>query len=210
MFERFDIYIDGRLMEGADPEEVRRALCRVNGIDDGRARKLLSGVPVRVKSGVDAETAGAYRATFRRIGVLVDIRPASIDKGIDNGKAPAAAPGETAYAPPGVAPTDPAPRLAGTSVAQDEDGPELLPPNTGTLADCAAPAPARPLPDVSRLDLDLSGTDLDPSPAPPPAEIDTDHLSAEPPNAGSLQDCAVEKPARPLPDVSHLRLLDPD
>jgi hypothetical protein len=50
------------------------------------------------------------------------------------------------------------------------------------------------------------GATLDLSEPPPPADIDTSSLEALPANTGSLADCHVEKPHRPIPDISHLDL----
>ncbi len=52
------------------------------------------------------------------------------------------------------------------------------------------------------------GATIDHTPAPPAAAIDTSSLEALPPNSGSLEDCRVEKPPRPVPDISHLKLVD--
>jgi hypothetical protein len=52
------------------------------------------------------------------------------------------------------------------------------------------------------------GATIDETPPAPPADFDTRGLEALPPNTGSLADCRVEKPARPIPDISHLRLVD--
>lgn len=202
MFERFDIYITGRLVDGTDPAEARRALCRMDGIDEARALRLLSGVPIKVKSGVDVETAGKYRATFRKIGILIDIRPSEAASGVPVEAAVSRPDSEPATASSEAAPNPDRSAAAGHAEL------ELLPPNTGSFEDCALPVVPEPLPDISALTLDLSDGDLDPSPPPPAPAIDTDHLSAEPANAGTLEDCTVEKPAMPIPDVSHLRLLD--
>ena len=50
------------------------------------------------------------------------------------------------------------------------------------------------------------GATIDLTKPPPPADIDTSSLEALPPNTGSLADCHVEKPQRPIPDISHLGL----
>jgi hypothetical protein len=57
-------------------------------------------------------------------------------------------------------------------------------------------------------DLAEPGAILDHTPPPPPADIDTGSLEALPPNSGSLEDCRQDKPPRPIPDISHLRLVD--
>ncbi|MBT8430504.1 MAG: hypothetical protein KJN79_11380 [Gammaproteobacteria bacterium] len=71
-----------------------------------------------------------------------------------------------------------------------------------------AEAPHRPPADSGGYGLAEPGAILDHSEAPAPAEIDTGSLEALPPNTGSLEDCRVEKPHRPIPDISHLRLVD--
>lgn len=58
------------------------------------------------------------------------------------------------------------------------------------------------------FDLAAPGATIDETPPPAPAEISTDGLEALPPNSGSLEDCKVEKPHRPIPDISHLQLTD--
>lgn len=52
------------------------------------------------------------------------------------------------------------------------------------------------------------GAIIDNSQPPPPVEIDISSLSAAPPNSGSLEDCKVEKPPHPIPDISHLDIVD--
>jgi hypothetical protein len=88
------------------------------------------------------------------------------------------------------------------------DEPELLPPNTGTLEDYAEDVEAAPLPDIGHIDLAGQEQPLDDTPPPPPADIQTDHLSAEPANTGDLSEYAEEKPSRPIPDISRLKLED--
>ena len=52
------------------------------------------------------------------------------------------------------------------------------------------------------------GAIIDPTPAPAPADIDTGELEALPPKTGSLADCRVEKPPQPIPDISHIKILE--
>jgi hypothetical protein len=52
------------------------------------------------------------------------------------------------------------------------------------------------------------GAILDHSPTAPAAQINTDGLEALPANSGSLEDCRQEKPPQPIPDISHMRLVD--
>lgn len=178
--ERFDIYFAGQLLPDQDPAAARVWLGRQFKLQGEALERLFSGQPVRIKQGVDLDTAGRYRAAFRQAGALLDIRPA--DQGDD-------------------APASPAPPPA-------TDEPELLPANTGSLADCAPPEPDNPPPDVGHLALDQPERPLDDTPPPPPADIDTSHLSAAPANSGDLSDCAPPQPDAPLPDISELRLAE--
>lgn len=56
------------------------------------------------------------------------------------------------------------------------------------------------------MDLAAPGATIDLTKPAPPANIDTGSLEALPPNTGSLEDCQVEKPHQPIPDISHLGL----
>jgi hypothetical protein len=190
-FDRFDVYFSGKLLTDRPEQDVREAVARLFKADAARVAMLFSGKPVRIRRGVDAETAGRYRASLRAAGALVDIRP-------NNDPAPPSTGTNR--------PVEDVPPVAGVEVSEDGPEFELLPPRTGSLADIAPPSPPPLRPDLSGLDLAQPGAPLDDTPPPPPARIPTDHLSAGAPNAGSLEDCVVIKPARQLPDISHLRI----
>jgi len=190
-FDRFDVYFSGKLLPGRAEGVVREAVARLFKADAAQLDMLFSGKPVRIKRGVDAETAGRYRASLRAVGALVDVRPNNDD------------------APPPTRtnrPTEDIVPVTGVEVSEDGPDYELMPPRTGSLADIAPPPPPPLRPDVSHLDLAQPGAPLDDTPPPPPAQIPTDHLSAGAPNAGSLEDCVVVKPAQHLPDISHMRI----
>jgi hypothetical protein len=187
----FDVYFRGALLADAEPGQVRERLAALFGLGAAELDRLFGSNPVCVKRAVDVDTAAQLRGRFRDAGALVDIRPA---EAAVKPPAPAASPAD----PPGPAP-------AGIG---DDVGWILAAPQTGSLADYARPVVPVPLPDISGLDLAQAGTNLaDDEVAPPPA-IDTSHLSVAPPNAGSLEDCRQEKPARPIGDISHLALSD--
>lgn len=88
------------------------------------------------------------------------------------------------------------------------------PPSTKPAASSAAPlssartgGKAAETPSVGNaMGLAPPGATIDRAESPPPANIDTSSLEALPPNTGSLEDCHVEKPHRPIPDISHLNL----
>jgi len=180
--QRYDIYFAGELMPDHPPEQVKQWLGAQFRLQGEALEQLFSGQPVRIKQDVDMDTAGRYRAAFRKAGALVEIRPAT-----DQPAAPVATPGPAAAA---------------------ASEPELLPPNTGSLEDCAAEIAATPLPAIDHIDLAAPEQPLDDRPPPPPAAISTEHLSATPPNSGDLSDCAPPPPDTPLPDISRLQLTD--
>jgi hypothetical protein len=188
--QRFDIYFAGELLPDHAPEAVKQWLGAQFKLQGEALDQLFSGQAVRIKQGVDMDTAGRYRAAFRKAGALLEIRPIS---------------------PAGDAPPQPAtaaPAQESTTAAAPGSEPELLPANTGSLEDCAAPVAAAPLPDIGYMDLESPERPLDDTPPAPAAEIDTSHLSAGPANSGDLSDCVQDKPARPIPDISQLQLAD--
>jgi len=82
------------------------------------------------------------------------------------------------------------------------------PANTGTLEDCAEEIEFTQLPDISTMDLSDEGETLDDSSFVEPPDIDTSSLSVAPANTGSLEDCAEEKEAIKIPDISKIKLAD--
>ena len=190
-FDRYDIFFSAKFVKGYDPAKVKQTVAQVFRANAAQLEILFSGESVRIKQSVDAETAGQYRAALLKAGILVDIRPSS-----------ATVP-EVRRSQP-----EPPPPLAGLEVS--EDGPvfELLPANTGSLADCAPPMPPPPDVDLDGLVLAAPGTLLAPETATPVVQIDTGDLSALPPNTGSLEDCVVEKTPRRIPDITHLKVVD--
>lgn len=84
-----------------------------------------------------------------------------------------------------------------------------LPAHSGTLADCGSHPAAKPLPDISAIDLAPNdGTPLDDHPPAAPLQLDISHLNATPANTGSLEDCQPDPPPAALPKIDHLRLSD--
>jgi hypothetical protein len=159
----FDIYFLGEILPDTDPTAVREGVARLFKIDPAAADRLFSGKALRVKQGVDVDSASRYRAAFRDAGALVQIVP--------EGSAP------PARRPAPAATTATAPAAPGTE-----------PTAVMTLAE--------------------PGAVIDHTPAPAPVEIDTSDLEVLPPNTGSLADCQVEKPPRPIPDISHIKIVE--
>lgn len=177
--DTFDMYFLGEMVPGAEPARVRAGVAALFKIQEDAADRLFTGRALRVKQGLDVDSASRYRAAFREVGALVQIVPHGAPPPAAK---PAITPAETRTAQP-AAPTDNA-----TSGAES-------PPIEGIAED-------------DGFSLAEPGATIDHTPAPPPADISTDGLEALPPNSGSLEDCKVEKPPRPIPDISHLQLVD--
>lgn len=162
----YDIYFAGRLLPDQDPVVVRENIRVMFRADDAQLQRLFSGDPVRIKAGVDEETAVKYRVSFREAGAVVEIRPVT---GSDTG---AASPGQ----PDSTAASADAPQGQASATV---GGFELLPPFTGTLEDCAIEIEPQQIPDISHMSLSPSGTLIDESEPPKPLQIDTSQLKLE-------------------------------
>jgi hypothetical protein len=185
----FDIFFSGKIIEGHDPAEVKERIRRIFNAQDDQLQRLFSGEPVRIKGGADEEEASKYRVKFRDAGALVEIKLAQ-----------AAASDSTPAATPDVAETSAADGKG------DDTGLTLLPPNTGSLIDCAREVEPQEIPDISALKLSPEGTLIDESEQAPPAEIDTSELTVGPAQSGTLEDCQQPVEPYPIPDISDLQM----
>lgn len=180
--QTYDVVFSGQLMEGANLEDAKRQINSIFNTNTDQLNKLFSGNPVTIKSSVDEETAAKYRVAFRKAGALVEIKPSTSTSTSSNKTQP--------------------------PVEETLDELTLLPPNTGSLIDCAKTVPPQPIPDISNISLASPGTVLDNSSPPEPPEIDTSTLSVNPPNSGTLEDCKKQVEPYPIPDISHLDIDD--
>jgi hypothetical protein len=183
----FDIFFSGQIMEGQDPAEVRERIRRMFNAQDDQLQRLFSGEPVRIKGGADEEEASKYRLAFRDAGALVEIKLA-----------------EAADSEEMAAPAVSEPSATGRKSA--DSGLTLLPPNTGSLIDCAREIEPQEIPDISSLALSPEGTLIDESEEAPPAEIDTGELTVSPAQSGTLEDCQQPVEPYPIPDISDLQM----
>ncbi|RMG35615.1 MAG: hypothetical protein D6720_06650 [Gammaproteobacteria bacterium] len=192
--QTFDIYFRGELLPDADPALARAGIAKMFRLDEAGVERLFSGKPKRIKRGADVEKASRYRAAFREVGALIEIVPAGN---------PAPAGRKRLVAEPAQNATAEQNRPGVLDAAF-----ELLPPRTGSLADCAPRIEPQPISDISWMVLDEPGVTLvEPEPQ-PRVEYDTSGLSMSPPRAFTLEDCDNRPPPAELPDISHLSLAD--
>jgi hypothetical protein len=182
--QTYDVIFSGQLMEGANQEEAKHQINSIFNTSADQLNKLFSGNPVTIKSGVDEETAAKYRVAFRKAGALVEIKPSP---------------------PTSTSSNKTQPRQPAEDISNELT---LLPPNTGSLIDCAKKVSPQPIPDISNISLASPGTVLDDSSPPEAPEIDTSTLSVNPPNSGTLEDCKKQIEPYPIPDISHLDIDD--
>jgi hypothetical protein len=178
--QSFDVYFLGETLPDADPGAVRQGLARLFKIQEDAVDRLFSGKPLRVKQAVNADQASLYRAAFRDIGALIQIVPHG-------------APAPAEKTPPTPPPAAPVADLGGSPTASPVAEAAGSPDAAGGMGTASVAEP---------------GAIIDSTPPPPPAQIDTSALEALPPNTGTLEDCKVEKPKRPIPDISHMKLVD--
>ena len=189
--QTYDIYFRGKLMPGAESQQARAAIAKMFKLDARALRNMFSGQAVKIKTAVDEEAAGRYRKAFREAGALVDIQP--------HGTPPPAA--ERPAAAKTAAESSDQAAYRGAALT-------LLPPRTGSLADCAPKVDPAPLPDTGWMRLDDPGTVLDETPPPQPPDFDISAISMAPPGQGGLENCAMPRAEPLLPDISHLALED--
>jgi len=187
----YDIFFSGTIMEGQNEAEVKAKVGRIFKAEGARLERLFSGQPIRIKAGVDLDTAVKYRVTFRDAGALVDIKPS--DTSTDNGTQPPQSSG-----------SQPPPQPAESHTGTDEIS--LLPPRTGSLEDFAEKVTPAPLPDISGLSMDQPGITLDETEPPPPVEINTEGLSDA---IGSLEDYQLPVEPAEIPDISSITMDQP-
>ncbi len=156
----YDIFFSGEIIEGYDPDTVRKNLEELLKVSSEQVARLFAGRPVRIKSGVDQETAIKYRTTFREAGALIEIRSTQAKQAIPQDK-----------------------EKMGTLEKEEMS---LLPPKTGTLIDCAPDVEPAEIPDISDITLAPPGSMIDETEPPPPLNLNTDNLSLAP--AGSATD----------------------
>lgn len=161
--QNFDVYFLGETLAGTDPATVRSGVAQLFKAPPEKVERLFSGNSVRVKQGVDAETASRYRAAFREVGALVQIVPegepapgpsmvtnSGTGQPATTGATGGSSEGGMGLAEPGAI-IDDTPPPPPASI--DTGTLEALPANSGTLEDCRIEKEPLPLPDISHLSL---------------------------------------------------------
>jgi hypothetical protein len=206
MPDQFDIFFNGQILDDRDLDEVKAQVGKIFKVEGKKLERLFSGKATCIKAGVDAATASKYRKVFRDAGALVEIK-STADQTAQTQSATESAAAETK---PEMQPTatDKAEETQPPTTDQDESDMTLLPANTGSLIDCATEVTPQPIPQTVDLELTSAGTTIDESAPPTPAEIDTEGLSLNPPNSGSLEEFQRQLDPIPIPDISELSLDD--
>ena len=213
MRKEFDVYFSGEILDGYETEQVKQAVGDLFKLSGPKLEALFAGVPVRVKKNLSVEKAGRFRKVFLESGALVQIVPAGQEPPEEPAPqpltrraspAPASQAGEAGLQlapmePLETASRQPEPRIDTSSLQiRSDEGPIESP----------QPTEQAPLPDISNLSMAPLEASPGSDPEPRAKIPDTSHLEIAPPETGSLEDCAEEKPARPLPDISNLSLED--
>lgn len=164
--QQFDIYFSGVILPDQDAEQVKQRIGQLFRLSGSGLDRLFSGAPVRIKQGVDADTARKYQETLRKAGAEVELRDrqaadhmaeADTAPSSDQSKptpAEATADGAALSLAPAGADMDQTPPPPPLEV--DISGLSASDPNSGSLEDCVAEKPAVAIPDISRLSLEDS------------------------------------------------------
>lgn len=70
----FEVIFQGKVIEGADEQEVRANVGRMFKADEAKLNALFSGKTVVIKGGLDETTAQKYVAAMKKAGAKADIR----------------------------------------------------------------------------------------------------------------------------------------
>ena len=224
MSERFDLFFRAECLEGYTPDAVRSRLAILLELDDDALARLFAGAPVPVRRDVDRDTAARWQKAFRQAGARLRVRRAEPVAGVTPAAGSAGPEPRTVAAavrPPGPSGDDPG-RLSLAPVGAD-----LLPASERRRAEPAQvsvehltlapldPGSLEPEETLTPPPPDTSGLELLPADAPETEQIDlappapdVAHLSLRPP--GSILTDGPPPPPPPAPDVTHLRLMEPD
>ncbi len=66
----FAVVFNGKLVEGAEIDQVKRNVAALFKVDVAKVERLFSGATVAIKKGVDEQTATKYRAALHKAGAI--------------------------------------------------------------------------------------------------------------------------------------------
>ena len=190
----FEVAFSGKLLEGADPDQVKSRVGKMFNADAAKVAQLFSGKRIVIKKNIDQATAAKYKTALNRAGADCEVKPMGAPAG-----EPAAAKGAPEAATPAAAETvkpaapakpaepvdygdvEPPPQTDPLGITGDqiEDLAASLAPVGSDMQD-SYETPAEPEFDLTGFDLAPVGADLDTAkkeaPPPPP---DTTGLALE-------------------------------
>jgi hypothetical protein len=192
---RFDLFFSGKILEGLDLAQVQAAMTSQLRIPQTQVARMFSGRRVRIKSAVDAETAGKYRKLFHQVGALIEVAPAHADH------PPADAKVADAAAPP---PPPPMPATKAESDGGTSADWELLPPRTGSMIGLARTPQPVEIPSLDHIMLAPAGALLPEAAPGPRPDVDLASMSLAEPGATLAQLRDDPDTYAQVPDVSHM------
>jgi len=199
----FQLVFKGECAPGTDQQTARNNARALFKASVEQVDRMFSGQPVVIRNKLEQEQAEKYRAVLARHGMLAYVQPMP---GSARVSAPAAAQ---------AAPRDPAPSAGGQPASREPVRPDTD--QSGSQVPATEPGDRLPVAgekvdDIlagSGLSLDPVGVTLvEPEEVEPPMFQHLDDWSLAPPGT----DLGVKRdlPPPPVPDVSHLSLVDED
>ena len=199
----FEVAFSGKIIEGANPEEVKLRVGKIFNADAAMIAQLFSGKRVTIKKNIDKATALKYKTALNRAGAQCEVKLMGGAPAAPAASAPAAqqagAPAAASAAPAAPAAADSGP--VSMEYETEYDGEVAPPPQTdplGITGDQIEDLPASLAPVGSELQ---DGYDITQVP-----QIDVDGLDVAP--VGSDLSTAKKQPDPPPPNTTGIDLAD--
>ena len=158
MGENIQVIVDGALVAGAEPDQVKQRVAQLFKTTVDKVEPMFSGKPFTVKKGLDLETARKYQAALKQAGLIARV---SDEATLQNATiAPTGSDLDTRPAPP----------------PSSIDTAELSIAAAGEIIMQHAPVP-KPQIDTSHYQVERVGETLDQQPRPAAPKIDTSGMS---------------------------------
>lgn len=197
----FEVAFSGKIVEGANPDEVKARVGKIFNADAAMIAQLFSGKRITIKKNIDKATAVKYKTALNRAGAHCEVK---LMGGAQAAPAPAQG-AQKAQAPAAAAKPAAAPAGAGGPVSMEYetryDGEVAPPPQTdplGITGDQIDDLSASLAPVGSELQ-----DEYDTAPAP---QIDVNGLDVAP--VGSDLSSGKKQPDPPPPNTTGIELAD--